>query len=102
MAAKGLTDERAARFMVALREGRTPKSFGVHMPSVKAYCQANPAYAAEALPLVAANMATMEEQKLVRLVRIRQTSADNRRNADVARDRSERWKAPSMWSAKES
>jgi hypothetical protein len=82
MAANGLSNERAARLMVELRDGRTPKSCGVHMSNVKVYCQANPAYAAEALPLVVANMAAMEEQKLVRLVRIRQTSADNRRNAE--------------------
>jgi hypothetical protein len=82
MAAKGLSDERAERLMIALRDGRTPKSFGVHMSSVKAYCQVNPTYAAEALPLVAANMAAMEQEKLNRLVRIRQRSADVRRNAE--------------------
>jgi hypothetical protein len=80
--ATGLSDERAARLMVALRDGRTPKSFGVSAPRVEAYCATHPAYAVEALPLLAANMAAMEQQKLVRLARIRQRSADNRREAE--------------------
>jgi hypothetical protein len=52
------------------------------MRRVKAYCLAHPAYAAEALPLVAANMAAMHQEKLNRLTRIRQRSADVRRNAE--------------------
>jgi hypothetical protein len=55
MAAKGLSDERAAKFMVALREGKTHGMFGTRRRDVEAYCAANPEYAREALPLLEAN-----------------------------------------------
>jgi len=53
----GLSDEKAARMMAALREGITLRKFGVKRgcPRFEAYCNAHPGYAREALPLVAAN-----------------------------------------------
>jgi hypothetical protein len=53
--ATGLSDERAARFMVALRKGTTPHIFGVNKRCVEAYCAIHPEYAREARPLVEAN-----------------------------------------------
>ena len=55
MAAKGLSDERAAKFMVALREGKTPGMFGTRRRDVELYCSTNPEYAREAIPLLEAN-----------------------------------------------
>jgi hypothetical protein len=55
MVAQGLSDERASRFLIALRNGATPHSFGVHLKSAKAYCAIHPDYAREALPLLEAN-----------------------------------------------
>jgi hypothetical protein len=55
MVAQGLSDERAARFLIALRNGATPHSFGVHLKSAKVYCAIHPDYAREALPLLEAN-----------------------------------------------
>jgi hypothetical protein len=55
MAAKGLSDERAAKFMVALREGKTPGMFGTRRRDVEAYCASNPEYARAALPLLEVN-----------------------------------------------
>lgn len=42
---KGLSDEKAARMMVALREGRTLKKFGVKAPRLESYFAAHPEYA---------------------------------------------------------
>jgi hypothetical protein len=52
---KGLSDEKAARMMVALREGRTLKKFGVKAPRLEAYFAAHLDYAREARPLITAN-----------------------------------------------
>jgi hypothetical protein len=52
---KGLSDEKAARMMVALREGRTLRKFGVKPPRLEAYFAAYPEYAREARPLIEAN-----------------------------------------------
>ncbi len=49
-----LSDEKAARMMVALREGRTRRTFRV-TPARLAYFKAHPEYALEALPLMEAN-----------------------------------------------
>jgi hypothetical protein len=51
----GLSDEKASRVMIGLREGRTPRSFYVTIEVLKAYCDAHPEYAREALPLIQAN-----------------------------------------------
>jgi hypothetical protein len=50
-----LTETKAARMMVALREGRTLRKFGVRAPRLEAYFKAHPAYALEARPLIEAN-----------------------------------------------
>jgi hypothetical protein len=72
---KLFSDERAASLIIALREGKTPKAAGLKMRRVEAYCLANPTYAAEALPLVTANMVAMHQEKLDRLARIGHTSS---------------------------
>jgi hypothetical protein len=55
MAAIGLSNERAARLMLALREGRTPKSFGVSAIHLEKYLAIHPEYAREAHPLIEDN-----------------------------------------------
>jgi hypothetical protein len=52
---KGLSDEKAARMMVALREGRTLRTFGVTAPRLQAYFETHVEYAREALPLIEAS-----------------------------------------------
>jgi hypothetical protein len=52
---KGLSDEKAARMMVALREGRTLRTFGVKAPRLEAYFKAHPKYASAVRPLILAN-----------------------------------------------
>jgi hypothetical protein len=52
---KGLSDEKTARMMVALREGRTLRTFGVTAPRLQAYLETHVEYAREALPLFEAN-----------------------------------------------
>lgn len=52
---KGLSDEKATRMMVALREGQTLRKFGVKPPRLEAYFAAHPDYAREARPLIEAN-----------------------------------------------
>jgi hypothetical protein len=52
---KGLSDEKAARMMAALRAGQTLRLFGVNAPRLGAYFAAHPNYAQEARPLIAAN-----------------------------------------------
>lgn|ERR1700687_555986 len=51
----GLSDEKAARMMTALGQGRTLRPFGVKAPRLEAYFKTHPEYAQEALPLIAAN-----------------------------------------------
>jgi hypothetical protein len=53
---KGLSDEKAARMMAALREGRTLRTFGVKPAKLEAYFDVRPEYAQEARPLIEANM----------------------------------------------
>jgi hypothetical protein len=52
---KGLSDEKAARIMVGLRGGQTPREFGVTPASLEAYLEVHPEYAREARPLIEAN-----------------------------------------------
>ena len=67
MAAKGLSDERAARFMIELRDGRTPNSVNVKIPQMEAYFVAHPDYAREARPLIEANVKAARRRKGARL-----------------------------------
>jgi hypothetical protein len=53
--AKGLSDEKAARMMIALRGGQTQRTFGVGSARIEAYLLAHPDYAREARPLMEAN-----------------------------------------------
>jgi hypothetical protein len=53
--AKGLSDEKAARILVGLREGKTPRLFWITPERLKAYCADHPEYGREALPLIEAN-----------------------------------------------
>ena len=48
---KGLSDEKAARVLVAFREGRTLRQFAIRA-GFDANCKAHPEYAREALPLL--------------------------------------------------
>jgi hypothetical protein len=52
---KGLSDEKAARMMAALRDGQTLRKFGVKPPRLEAYFTSHPEYAQEARPLIEAN-----------------------------------------------
>jgi hypothetical protein len=63
MAAIGLSDERAARFMVALRRGTTRHLFGVNMKSLELYFTSHPDYAREARPLLEANALAARRRK---------------------------------------
>jgi hypothetical protein len=51
----GLSEEKAARVLIGLREGRTIWRFNVKPTKFDQYCAANPTYAAEAQPLRAVN-----------------------------------------------
>jgi hypothetical protein len=50
-----LSDEKAARMMAALREGKTLRRFAVKAPRLEAYFKAHPDYEREARPLIEAN-----------------------------------------------
>jgi hypothetical protein len=63
----GLSDEKAARMMVALREGQTLRLFGVNAPRLEAYFAAHPDYAREARPLIEANAEAARLRKGARL-----------------------------------
>jgi hypothetical protein len=52
---KGLSDEKAARMMIALHEGQTLRTFGAGSARIEAYLLAHPDYAREARPLIEAN-----------------------------------------------
>jgi hypothetical protein len=52
---KGLSEEKAARMMGALRKGQTLRLFSVTAPRLHAYFAAHPDYAREAMPLIEAN-----------------------------------------------
>jgi hypothetical protein len=54
-AAKGLSDEKVARILVGLREGKTPRLLGTTAARLKAYCAEHPEYGREAIPLIEAN-----------------------------------------------
>jgi hypothetical protein len=59
----GISDEKAARMMAALREGRTLRTFGIRAPRLEAYFKAHQEYAREALPLIAANKEAAARRK---------------------------------------
>jgi len=63
----GLSDERAARLMVALRGGATPHMFGVNNKSLEIYLAARPDYAQKARPLIEANVQAARRRKGARL-----------------------------------
>jgi hypothetical protein len=50
-----LTKEKAARILVGLRAGKTPRLLWTTADSIKSYCADHPDYAREALPLIEAN-----------------------------------------------
>jgi hypothetical protein len=60
---KGLSDEKAARIMTALRAGETPRKFAVKAWRLEAYLQAHPEYAAEARPLIETNAVAAQLRK---------------------------------------
>jgi hypothetical protein len=65
--AKGLSDEKAARMMAALRGGGTLNKFGVKARRLEAYFNAHPEYALEARPLIEANAKAAHLRKGARL-----------------------------------
>jgi len=65
--ARGLSDEKAARMMAALHDGRTLRTFGVKAYRLGAYFNAHPEYAREALPLIEKNNAAALRRKGARL-----------------------------------
>src|SRR5216684_2893081 len=69
---KGLSDEKAARVLVAFREGRTLRQFAMRAGRFDAYCKAHPEYAREALPL-------LEETETGLFVTIRGSKTDQER-----------------------
>ncbi len=58
-----LSDEKAVRMMITLREGQTLRKFGVKAPRLDAYFLAHPRYAEEARPLIEANAAAAQLRK---------------------------------------
>jgi hypothetical protein len=64
---KGLSDEKAARMMAALREGQTLRTFKVRPPRLQAYFESHPEYAREALSLIEANDKAARLRKGARL-----------------------------------
>jgi hypothetical protein len=78
-----LTDEKAARMMVALRGGRTLNKFGVRAPRLDAYFKAHLEYAQQARPLIEANNAAAAARKLAAFDLARLHSAERRRNAET-------------------
>ena len=64
---KGLSDEKAARMLVALREGQTLRKFGVKAPRLATYFDCHPEYAREALPLIETNAKAARLRKGARL-----------------------------------
>ncbi|MHC1947280.1 hypothetical protein IF803_23145 [Bradyrhizobium sp. UFLA06-06] len=52
---KGLTDEKAQRIMLGLREGKTPRELWVRPGQLEAYFSGHPEFAREARPLIEAN-----------------------------------------------
>jgi hypothetical protein len=79
----GLSDEKAARMMAAIRGGRTLNKFGVRAPRLEAYLKAHPAYAREARPLIEANNAAAAARKLAAFDLARERSAERRRNSET-------------------
>ena len=61
----GLSNEKAARMLAALREGRTLRKFSItgNSPRFLAYCEAHPEYSREALPLIEANAKAAQFRK---------------------------------------
>jgi hypothetical protein len=51
-----ISDEKAARILVGLRDGKTPRELWTTPDLVKSYCAVHPEYAREALPLMEANI----------------------------------------------
>src|SRR5216684_4855367 len=62
-----LSDEKAARMMAGLRDGRTLRTLYVRRAQFKTYCEAHPEHAQEALPLIEANAKSARLRKGERL-----------------------------------
>jgi hypothetical protein len=62
---EGLSEDKAARMMTALREGQTLRQFAMAKTNKRfiAYCEAHPAYAQEAIPLIEANADAARHRK---------------------------------------
>ncbi|MGX1107523.1 hypothetical protein [Bradyrhizobium elkanii] len=60
---KGLTHEKAARILSGLKEGKTLRLFWVRPDRFRDYCNKNPGYASQALPLSEANAKAARHRK---------------------------------------
>lgn len=63
MRQKGLSDDKAARMLAALRDGKILRHFSVRPARLEAYFAAHPEYANEARPLIATNAKAAQFQK---------------------------------------
>jgi hypothetical protein len=61
-----LSEAKAARIMIGLRSGSTPRRFAVKASRFDAYCKARPEFAREAIPLLADNLKAAHRRKAVR------------------------------------
>jgi hypothetical protein len=62
-----ISDEKAVRILVGLRDGKTPRVVGTTADCLKAYCAAHPEYGREAIPLLEANVKAAFLRKGARL-----------------------------------
>jgi hypothetical protein len=60
---RGLSDEKANRFLIALRERRTLRNFNIKTSKFDQYCERHPSCALEARPLLNANSAAALKRK---------------------------------------
>jgi hypothetical protein len=59
----GLSDEKAARMMIAFRAGSTLRRFHLKASKFEAYCARHPEYGREALPLLQTNLRAANQRK---------------------------------------
>jgi hypothetical protein len=78
-----ISDEKAARILVGLRVGKTPRELDTTVTRLKTYCAAHLEYGREALPLIEANNAAAAARKVAAFDLARHRSAEGRRNSET-------------------
>jgi hypothetical protein len=68
-----LSDEKAARILVGLRDGKTPRLLWTTPDCLKSYCAAHPEYGREVLPLMETNIKAAFRRKGERLRKLTET-----------------------------